>query len=171
MPADGPVRYAGHEQPVLFGAQVHQLFVIAGLEIDVVRLQQAVIEDTVETVGIGQRRDRPGIAVAEEGGQLGFVDHDQIAMRVLAQKVEVEPVGGGYDGEQIAAPVLEHHALGEVVARDVGELCRVHAGGGARVRQGVVTDAMGIEVLAYRWGHGHGSLLPRARTCHPDIRR
>lgn len=91
--AEMPVPRAADHVLELFAADMDQLLVVAGLEIDIVLLQQAVVHDGLDPVGRTDRRYRAGIAVLEQPGQLAFGGEPEVALQLAVQLSQFQPVG------------------------------------------------------------------------------
>jgi hypothetical protein len=71
-------------------------------------------------------------------------------------RVEVDMVRGGNDGQQVARSIAQEHALGEPVARQAAHLRRSRCRRRAAVRHDVRFDSCPVQVGCELSGHGHG---------------
>ena len=76
---------AGNQILELFAPDMDQFLVIAGLEIHVVLLQQAVVHDDLDPVGGADRRYSAEFAVLEQAGQLVFGGEPEVTLQLAMQ--------------------------------------------------------------------------------------
>jgi len=156
FPAEITAPCAGQQRLKRFAAQVHQLFVVPGLEVHIGEPGQGFVEQCLDAVGGSEWWHRSRFAVLEQAGNLVLARQFEIPMKVVAKMIDSQLVVGRDDNNRVAGLILYDHSLGDMVFRDMGRFSCFMAGFRVRVQRQVILcmSLNKIPLLGSCNGHG-----------------
>jgi hypothetical protein len=155
LAADSRVLGARNQPPEINAADVDQFPVISGLEIDVLRVREGLVDHHIDAVCRTERRDGARFAVGEQRRDFTFGCEAERAAEMPVHRSEVDPPGRGYDRHEISPVVLQHRALGQMSPGNVGGLRGVSAVQCPRMIDEVIADSFLLETPLHGCCDGH----------------
>src|SRR5262245_57922327 len=134
-----------------------QAHVVAGLEVHIGLLDEAVVDDHLHAIGPAHGWNGAKLAVAEQLPDLALRRQADWAFETVLDISQPDMATGRQDRHGKAALALEDHGLRQSFARDMAGLRRARRGHGARMLHHLVVDPLLLKVALNRSRNRHGS--------------